>query len=76
MFRNYTWVHMGIGILGNVSFFVGSLLFLSQSTQTVGKGFFIAGSLGMLIGSVGRAVVDYEDEGRYVDSDLRPMNQD
>lgn len=58
---DYEWFHTGVGILGNLMFFVGSVLFLFESAKTVGVWLFIVGSFGMLIGSVGEAVVkDYE----------------
>lgn len=54
--RDYVWIHTAIGLLGNICFVIGSLLFLNQDKH-VGTLFFIAGSSGMLIGSVGNAVV-------------------
>ncbi|MCB1884409.1 MAG: YrhK family protein [Geminicoccaceae bacterium] len=55
--EDYQWVHLGIGILGNCLFLTGSFLFMSESTKGVAVYFFIAGSTGMLIGSVGSAIV-------------------
>lgn len=54
--RDYAWIHTIIGLLGNVAFVTGSVLFLMQQQQQ-GILFFIAGSLGMLIGNLGNAVV-------------------
>ena len=58
--RRYEAFHLTIGLLGNVLFFVGSLLFLSDNLKTPATIFFICGSLGMLIGNIGRALVDYQ----------------
>ena len=55
--RNFSWVHLGLGLFGNVTFVVGSVLFLWESTKLAGTVLFIVGSTGMLIGSVGRALV-------------------
>jgi len=53
----YKWIHTIIGIIGNVCFFVGSIFFLFETLQTAGTWLFIFGSLGMLIGSIGSAIV-------------------
>lgn len=50
-------MHTSLGIFGNVAFLIGSICFLFESSKTVGVWLFIAGAAGMLIGSVGRAVV-------------------
>lgn len=55
--RDYDWFHTGVGIAGNLLFFVGSVLFLFEPTKIVGIWLFILGSFGMLVGSVGRAIV-------------------
>ncbi|MFP5309938.1 MAG: YrhK family protein [Actinomycetes bacterium] len=55
--QEYEWVHTALGILGNVAFLAGSALFLSDATKTAGVWLFIAGSAGMLVGSVGQALV-------------------
>lgn len=53
--KDYVWIHTAIGLLGNVCFVIGSLLFLDQDRH-IGTLFFIAGSIGMLIGSLGNAI--------------------
>lgn len=50
--RNYPYLHQGIGLLGNALFVVGTVLFLT-SDQDVGRYFFLAGSSGMFVGSLG-----------------------
>lgn len=61
--HEYGWVHMSLGLTGNVTFFVGSLLFLPQLEQykTVGVWFFVTGPFLMLIGALGRLLVDLWD---------------
>lgn len=60
--RRYEWVHTGIGMAGNLTFFVGSLLFLREATQDAGVWLFIVGSAGMFVGSVGAAAVRHHRE--------------
>lgn len=55
---NYEWIHTGIGLLGNTAFLVGSVFFLFESLKRAGTWLFIAGSFGMLLGSLGRAIVE------------------
>ena len=62
-FHEYEWVHLGLGLLGNVLFFVGSVFFLYESLKRLGIYAFIVGSFLMLVGSVGQAVVRYETNG-------------
>lgn len=52
--RDYNWIHLGVGLFGNLCFFVGSILFLWESTKNTGVWLFIIGSAGMLVGSAGR----------------------
>ncbi|SDK11588.1 YrhK family protein [Microbulbifer yueqingensis] len=58
--EDYGWVHLSLGLLGNVGFFVGSILFLPQLEpyKVIGVWLFIVGSFLMLIGSLGRALVE------------------
>lgn len=63
--RDYGWVHLSIGLVGNVAFFIGSILFLPrfEPLKTVGVWLFIVGAGLMMIGAFGRLVVDLiEDE--------------
>ncbi len=61
----FQWLHQGIGVLGGVTFFVGSIFFLYDGTvQRAGVWLFIIGSAGMLIGNVGSAIVSYERHER------------
>lgn len=58
--HEYKWIHIGLGLLGNLTFVVGSVMFLSESMKLTGTWLFIAGSTGMLIGSIGDALVEKE----------------
>lgn len=61
LISDFRWVHTGLGLVGNLSFFVGSVCFLyTDLIKEVGVWLFIIGSFGMLIGSLGEAVVRYE----------------
>lgn len=57
---DYGWIHLSLGLLGNIGFFVGSILFLPSLEQwkTLGVWLFIIGSFLMLIGALGRLLVD------------------
>lgn len=62
--RDFGWIHLSIGAFGNAMFFVGSILFLPQYEpyKTLGVWLFILGSLLMLVGAVGRLLVDIWSE--------------
>ncbi len=61
LITEFRWVHIGLGLIGNLSFFIGSICFLYDGLiMEVGVWLFIVGALGMLIGSLGEAVVEYE----------------
>lgn len=57
LIRDYQWIHIVLGLAGNVCFFVGSVFFLYESLKLPGTWLFIAGSAGMLIGAAGQAAV-------------------
>jgi hypothetical protein len=64
-FRRFTadfqWIHQGIGLLGGLTFFVGSILFLFEGNlQRAGIWLFIIGSAGMLVGNAGSFLAKYE----------------
>lgn len=58
--HQYPLVHLGIGLFGNSTFFVGSVLFFWTRTEPIGVWLFVLGSLGMLVGSIGEALIRYE----------------
>ncbi|RFA29995.1 hypothetical protein CAI21_08700 [Alkalilimnicola ehrlichii] len=53
--EQYTWIHTTIGLIGNICFVAGSILFLRE-IQNLGTVFFIIGSTGMLIGNIGNTI--------------------
>ncbi|MGF1450960.1 MAG: YrhK family protein [Opitutales bacterium] len=57
--RQYSWVHLGIGLVGNIAFFVGSIFFLPrfEHIQVWGTWLFIVGAFLMAVGSVGRLLL-------------------
>lgn len=58
---DFRWLHQAIGVLGGVTFFVGSILFLYDGLlKHAGVWLFIVGSAGMLVGNVGSALLTYE----------------
>ena len=58
-FDRYRWFFVAEGVLGNFMFFVGSILFLSQTTQQVGVWLFIGGSGLMLVSSSAAGLAEY-----------------
>ncbi|MBB3034113.1 YrhK family protein [Alteriqipengyuania lutimaris] len=61
--KDFGWIHNSLGLLGNVLFFVGSILFLPafESHQTLGVWLFIMGSFLMLVGALGELGVKIVD---------------
>ena len=58
--REYEWIHTSLGLLGNSAFFIGSVLFLFESLKTAGVWLFIIGAFGMLVDTVGSAIIKLE----------------
>ena len=56
--RDYAYIHTGIGLFGNLLFFLGSILFFKtfESWHTLAVWMFVIGSAGMLFGSCGQIV--------------------
>lgn len=48
-------VHLAIGLVGNILFVVGSVLFMAER-QGAGVACFLTGSVGMLLGALGEAM--------------------
>lgn len=64
--QDFGWIHTGLGVFGNTTFFVGGILFLpglgawqavGMEWKTVGVWLFIVGAFFMLVGSVGNLLV-------------------
>jgi hypothetical protein len=60
LLREYEWIHRGLGILGHLCFFVGSLFFLWESLKLAGIWLFIVGAGGMLVDRCCSLIVHYE----------------
>ena len=58
------WVHLGIGLIGNFAFVVGSIFFLYPSLTRAGTWLFVVASWGLLIGVCGEIMVRVEARRR------------
>lgn len=58
--KEYGWIHLSLGLFGNIAFFIGSILFLPrfEPFKTAGVWLFIVGAFFMMIGAIGRLLVD------------------
>ncbi len=65
--RDYGWIHSGVGLLGNLAFVIGSVLFLPafEPWKVTGVWLFITGSTLMFVGALGDMLVKWyaRDEG-------------
>jgi hypothetical protein len=60
------WVHLGVALVGNFAFVIGSLFFLSPALTRAGTWLFVVASWGLLIGVIGEILVRYEAKQRVV----------
>lgn len=60
LINDFRWVHSILGLIGNLTFFIGSIFFFWEITKAAGIWLFVIGAFGMLIGSAGEIVVKYE----------------
>ena len=58
------WVHMGVALVGNLAFVVGSLFFLSPELTRAGTWLFVVASWGLLVGVIGEIFARYEAKQR------------
>lgn len=72
--RRFPQVHLGIGLLGNALFVIGAVLFVTKK-QDVGTWFFLTGSCGMFVGSLGE-VMRKLGEHRLARFDVDPAHPD
>lgn len=61
--HEFGWIHTGVGLLGNLFFVLGSILFLPQFEpwKVVGVWLFIVGSFLMFVGAFGDLLVKWYD---------------
>ena len=59
LLHDFGWIHRGIGLIGNLTFLLGSILFLPSfsSLQTAGVWLFIGGSALMFVGALGEFLI-------------------
>lgn len=60
LIRHYSWIHTTLGLIGNTCFFIGSILFLLEF-HDIAVWLYISGSFGMLVGSLGDAIIKAEE---------------
>ena len=58
------WVHLVIGLIGNLFFVLGSIMFLYPASTRLGTWIFIIASWGLLIGVLGEIATRYESRRR------------
>ena len=70
LLNDFGWIHRGIGMIGNLTFVVGSVFFLPSfsSLQTAGVWLFIGGRALMFIGALGEFVVSLPGIRRWEDN--------
>ena len=61
----YPWFHRWMGLMGNVSFVIGSIFFLYKGLEVTGTWIFILASAGMMIDSFGEKLLHREAEQRH-----------
>jgi hypothetical protein len=61
LIRDYRWIHLGLGLIGNTAFVIGSVFLFWSWAELPSIWLFVAGSSGMWIGSVGECIVKYEE---------------
>lgn len=62
-FDDFEWIHIFLGLIGNLTFFVGSIFFFYEPLKTAGIWLFVIGSFLMMVGSIGSALVKYARRG-------------
>ena len=61
-FRRNAEFILCLEVAGNACFFIGSILFFFPAMEKAGIALFVAGSFGMLLGSISNAVKGHEKE--------------
>lgn len=58
------WVHLGVALVGNLAFVIGSIFFLYPALTRAGTWLFVVASWGLLVGVIGEILVRYEAKQR------------
>ncbi|MEU3275879.1 YrhK family protein [Streptomyces antibioticus] len=64
LLQDFPLIHLIIGGFGNTSFLVGSVFFLFPSLERIALWLFVAGSLGMFVGTMGEVFVRHARRSR------------
>lgn len=61
--QDYGWIHLSLGLIGNLTFVLGSVLFLPsfEAWQVAGVWLFIVGASLMFVGALGQLLVSLYD---------------
>jgi hypothetical protein len=70
--RRFPELHLGVGLVGNGVFLVGTVLFMTQR-QDIGIWFFLVGSSGMFLGALGE-VLRIQGKRRLWRTDTDPVD--
>ena len=70
------WVHLGVALVGNLAFVVGSLFFLSPALTRAGTWLFVVASWGLLVGVIGEILARYEVKKRALAVATAALRQD
>jgi hypothetical protein len=64
--QDYGWIHLSLGLAGNLMFVIGSVLFLPRfgAWQTTDVWLFIIGSALMMVRALGNLLVSLYEEKR------------
>ncbi|MGW8066549.1 YrhK family protein [Streptomyces ziwulingensis] len=64
LLQDFPFIHVIIGLFGNTAFLAGSVCFLFPPLERVALWLFVAGSLGMFVGTVGEVFVRHARRSR------------
>jgi hypothetical protein len=62
--HDFPWIHLSTGLVGNLLFVIGSVMFFWPSAKQLAIWLFVLGSVGMFLGSVGELLVRVEKHRR------------
>ena len=71
--RRYPQLHLGIGLVGNGVFLLGTILFMFKKYEELGLWFFLVGTGGMFLGSLGE-ILRIKGKRRLWQADTDPVD--